>query len=190
MDFPSFLQRSLIPKGSDPSALDWSYHPPEPPCPIFLPGVPKLLSPAPSMWPQGQEPRVPGPKHPPTLEGSQRFPLTSWLPGDLSACSCASVCTLWAHQLGGHASPVLCCDVSSPAISVSAPVGSVDPWGWGVRASLIECKRTAAQRALERRPPSLWSDHARHVPAIIVGLSPVQLLLFLFLTKACATSCP
>jgi hypothetical protein len=52
--------------------------------------------------------------------------------------------------------------------------------------------RTAIQRDVERVSPHfLSSDQALlFISCPLWGLSPILFLLFLFLTKACATSCP
>lgn len=71
------------------------------------------------------------------------------------------------------------------------PHSGMDLWGWGVGASPLECKRTAGQGAFKRVSPLLWSDQALHLSASpLWQLSPILFLLFLFLPKACATSCP
>lgn len=105
-------------------APDWSYHPPELLCPISLPGVPKLLLPAPSMKPLG-----PGTKGPwtaaPHLEGPQRYPLTSWLSLVSSwQCPCVPVCTLLPTW--------------HPACTCVHPVGS-PAWGPHFSRPLLWC---------------------------------------------------
>lgn len=132
MGFPSFLQRPLTPKGVNLcSGLGL-------PCPslsLVCLSCCRLLPPC-SPW--GQEPRVPGPQHPPGgFSVVSSPPGSHWHPlGSVPVHPVVSQC-------GGHASPILCCGVSPTTISVvrAHPGGQRGPWGQGARAAL-GCKRT------------------------------------------------
>lgn len=150
----------------------------------------------------------------PALEGS--LAVSSRLLSPARTLSAALLCSLaqepWT-QAQGPLSPWPHFSIPSPDVSTAAiggrlgsrvPLGSLllrprtEPglgglsleagpgWGRGAGASLVECKRTAAQGS-----PVTFCGPARlclHPPSF-VGTRPRSVLLFL-LTKACATSCP
>lgn len=128
-----------------------TYHPPELPCPISLPGVPKLLSPASSMQPLGPEAKgLLCRSAAPTLEGSRWFPQLLAPRCPLSSAPVPQWAPCGLTSMGATlllASAVMFHPPSSP-LCVSTPVGSVGLWRWGVKACLVECKRAVAQRAV------------------------------------------
>lgn len=182
MDSPSFLQRPLISKGSEP--LLWigaTIHPSchAPSLSLVCLNYCHLLLPC-SPW--GQEPSVPGPRHPPwrvlsgflSPPGSHRHPLGSASVPQRAPCAFTS---LGATLLR---SPVV--------ITHCHLYGACPPWraAWtfrGVRASL-ECKGTAAQRAIERPLLPCGQTGLGTCQPPFVGFSPISVFAFPLLDQS------
>lgn len=124
MDFPSFLQRPLTPKGSEPLLWVGDQQVPGYQSLPFLSLVHlsccRQLPPC-SPWGHSTHP-----------EGSQWFPLTSWLSlASARQCSCAPTGTPWSHSLGAPLLPSSAVMFPPPpsAWCMLTLVGSVDLWG-------------------------------------------------------------
>lgn len=178
MDCPRFIQRPLVPGGSGFFWIGAA-------APLPFPSVPQLL------WPRSLCTALGcGLPHPPWRA------LSGFLsPPGSPQCSWASACTPCAHSeepLAPRAtllpSSVRCLSIAISLVCVSTPAGSVGLWDGNLGPLLLKVRGLPFSLSEGPFLPCDWTGLSTCQPPL--GLSPVLFLLFLFLTKACATRCP